>query len=180
MATCGCDASDRFGVHPLLVEEAGRPCQNFRHGLCFGLLALDELSHGLTSLRLPFCGQEVVCPMAAVCHDTEVNKKDMAYNCNFQSNGRGKHWTNKHRNTHIIIDCTKYYKEVKLLSRVWLLAIPWTVADQAPPSMGFFRKEYWSGLPFPSPRDLADPGIEPGSPVLQADSLSFEPPVKPK
>lgn len=59
MATCGYDASDRFGVHPLLVEEAGRPCQNFRRGLCFGLLALDELSHGLASLRLPFCSQEV-------------------------------------------------------------------------------------------------------------------------
>ena len=50
------------------------------------------------------------------------------------------------------------------------LAIPWTVACQAPLFMGFSRKEYWSGLPFPSPGDLPDPRIEPGSPALQADS----------
>ena len=53
---------------------------------------------------------------------------------------------------------------------------PWTVDCQAPLSMEFSRQEYWSGLPFPSLGDLPDPGIEPGSPVLQADSLQFEPP----
>ena len=53
--------------------------------------------------------------------------------------------------------------------------IPWTVARQASLSMGFPRQEYWSGLPFPSPGDLPDPGIEPGSPALQADSLPSEP-----
>ena len=52
----------------------------------------------------------------------------------------------------------------------------WTVAHQAPLSMGFSRQEYWSGLPFPSPGYLPDPGIEPRSPTLQADSLSSEPP----
>ena len=52
---------------------------------------------------------------------------------------------------------------------------PWTVAYQAPPSIGFSRQEYWSGLPFPSPEDLPNPGIEPGSPTLQADSLTSEP-----
>ena len=51
---------------------------------------------------------------------------------------------------------------MKLLSRVRFFATPWTVAYQAPPTMGFFRQEYWSGLPFPSPGDLPDPGIEPG------------------
>ena len=56
------------------------------------------------------------------------------------------------------------------------LATPWTVACQVPLSVGFPRQEYWSGLPFPSPGDLPDPGIEPGSPALQADSLPFEPP----
>ena len=56
---------------------------------------------------------------------------------------------------------------------------PWTVAYQAPPSMGFSRQECWSGLPFPSPGDLPDPGIEPGSPTLQADALLSEPPGKP-
>ena len=54
------------------------------------------------------------------------------------------------------------------------LATPWTVACQAPLSMGFSRQEYWSGLPFPSPGNLPNPGIEPGSPVLQADSLPTE------
>ena len=51
---------------------------------------------------------------------------------------------------------------------------PWTIAHQAPLSMGFSRQEHWSGLPFPSPGDLPDPGIELRSPTLQADSLTFE------
>ena len=54
--------------------------------------------------------------------------------------------------------------EVKSLSRVRLFVTPWTVAYQAPPPMGFSRQEYWSGLPFPSPGDLPNPGIEPGLP----------------
>ena len=68
---------------------------------------------------------------------------------------------------------------VKLLSHVRLFAIPWTVAYQAPPSMGFSRQEYWSGLPFPSPGDLPSPGIKPRSPSLQADALPSELPGKP-
>ena len=58
------------------------------------------------------------------------------------------------------------------LSLVQLFATPWTVAHQAPPSMEFSRQEYWSGLPLPSPGDLPDSGIEPGSPVLQADTFT--------
>ena len=54
--------------------------------------------------------------------------------------------------------------------------IPWTVVYRASLSMGFFRQEYWSGLPFPSLGDLPDPGIEPRSPALQADALPSEPP----
>ena len=54
------------------------------------------------------------------------------------------------------------------------LATPWTVACQVPPSMGFSRQESWSGLPFPSPGDLPDPGIKPGSPALQAGDLPTE------
>ena len=54
------------------------------------------------------------------------------------------------------------------------LVTPWTVAHQAPLSMGFSRQEYWSGLPFPSPGDLPNPGVEPKSPALQADSLPTE------
>ena len=57
---------------------------------------------------------------------------------------------------------------------------PWTAAHQAPPSMGFSRQEYCSGLPFPPPGDLPNPGMEPRSPALQADSLPAEPPGQPK
>ena len=70
-------------------------------------------------------------------------------------------------------------RKLKLLSHVQLFMTPWTVAYQAPLSMGFFRQGYWSGLPFPSPGNLPDPGIEPGSPTLQADALQSEPPGKP-
>ena len=66
-----------------------------------------------------------------------------------------------------------------LNSRVPLFVTQWTVLRQAPLSVEFSRQEYWSGLPFPSPRDLQDTGIEPGSPALQADSLLSEPPGKP-
>ena len=68
------------------------------------------------------------------------------------------------------------YSEVKLLSRVQLFVTPWTVAYQGPPSTGFSRQEYWSGLPFPSPGHLPDPGIKPRSPTFQADTLTSEPP----
>ena len=68
--------------------------------------------------------------------------------------------------------------KVKALSHVWLFATPWTVACQAPPSMWFYRQEYWSGLPFPSPGDLPDLGIKSGSSTLQ--TLPSEPPGKPK
>ena len=68
--------------------------------------------------------------------------------------------------------------KVKSFSRVRLFATPWTVAHQAPLSMGFSRQEYWSGLPFPSSGKLPDSGIEPRSPALQAGALTSEPPGK--
>ena len=58
------------------------------------------------------------------------------------------------------------------------LVTPWTVACQAPLCLGFPKQEYWSGLPFPSPGDLPDPGTEPRSPALQMDSLLSEPPFE--
>ena len=84
-------------------------------------------------------------------------------------------------------DCDKpregyelYILKVKLLSNFRLFVSPWTnVAPQAPPSMGFSRQEFWSVLPFPSPGDLSDPGIEPRSPALQADAFTSEPPGNP-
>ena len=66
--------------------------------------------------------------------------------------------------------------KVKSLSRIQLFVTPWTIAHQAPPSMGFSRQEYWSELPVPSPGDLSDPGIEPRSLALRAEVLTSEPP----
>ena len=65
-----------------------------------------------------------------------------------------------------------------MLSRVQLFMTPWTVAHQAPLCMEIFRQGYWSGLLFPSPGDLPNPGIEPGIPSLWADSLLSEPPLE--
>ena len=70
-------------------------------------------------------------------------------------------------------------EKVKSLSHVRFSVTPWTVAHQTPQPMGFSRQEYWSRLPFPSPGDLSDPGIEPKSPTLQADALPSEPAGKP-
>ena len=64
-----------------------------------------------------------------------------------------------------------YYLGAQLLSCVQLFGIPWTIAHQAPLSIGFPRQEYQSGLPFPSPEDLPDPGMEPASPALLGHSL---------
>ena len=73
-----------------------------------------------------------------------------------------------------IIEC------VYMLSRVYLSVTPWTIAHQAPLSMGLSRQEYWSGLPFLSPGDLPDPGIESVSPALAGIFFTTEPPGKPE
>ena len=65
-----------------------------------------------------------------------------------------------------VLSLGNFKVKMKSLSRVRLFATPWTVAYQAPLSMGFPRQEYCSGLPFPSPGDLPDPGVEPRSPAL--------------
>ena len=75
--------------------------------------------------------------------------------------------------------CFDNFYQLKSLSHVQFFATTWTVAYQAPLSMGFSRQEWWSGLPFPSPGDLSNPGIEPTSPSLQADALASEAPGKP-
>ena len=71
------------------------------------------------------------------------------------------------------------WSEVKSPSRVWFFVTPWTIACQAPLPVEFSREEYWSGLPFPSPRDLPDPGIKPGSPALTGRFFTTAPPGKP-
>ena len=81
-----------------------------------------------------------------------------------------------------MIGCEGIMKvKVKSLSHIWLFVEhhSWTVVHQALPSMEFSRQEYWSGLLFPSPGDLPNPGIEPRSPTLQAESLPSEPQWKP-
>ena len=65
-----------------------------------------------------------------------------------------------------------------MLPSIELSVTLWTVAVQAPLSMGFQRQEYWSGWPFPTPKYLSDPGTQPQSPALQVDSLPSEPPGK--
>ena len=79
--------------------------------------------------------------------------------------------------------CTCYsHLHAQSLSRVWLSVTPWTVARQAPLSMGFSRQEYWSGLPYTPPGDLPDLGIElrtPPSPELAGRFFNTEPPRKP-
>ena len=79
---------------------------------------------------------------------------------------------NKNKNQ--LLKCYLTSEAVKLLSRVQLFEIPWTVAYQALSSMEFSMQEYWSGLPFPSPGNLPDPEIEPRSLILQADTLPSE------
>ena len=66
------------------------------------------------------------------------------------------------------------WSEVKLLSRVRLFATPWTVAYQAPQSMGFSRQEYWSGVPFPSPGDLPDPEMTNLDSILKSRDITFQ------
>src|SRR5574340_950560 len=67
-----------------------------------------------------------------------------------------------------------------LSDSLWTCSLPCTVVHQVPLSMGFSMQEYWSGLPFPTPGDLANPGIERRSPAWQVDALSSEPPGKPQ
>ena len=88
---------------------------------------------------------------------------------------RQQHWSLNHH-VHVCVHvCVSVcvHACAYSLSHTQLFGTPWTVAHQAPGSMGFSREEYWSGLPFPSPGDL------PGSPALQVDSLPSEPPGKP-
>ena len=91
------------------------------------------------------------------------------YLCNLQ-------WCKVHLKCVPICACTY----AQLLGRVLLFATSWTVACQAPLSMGFSRQEYWSGLSFPPPKDLPNPGTKPASPALVGGYLITEPPGKPR
>ena len=101
-------------------------------------------------------------------------KQKLSHRCRKQTYGyqRGKAWG---INGKIGLTYIHYvYAVLSSFCHVWLFAAPWTVAHQAPLSMGFSRQEYWNGLPCPPPGDLPDPGIKPTSsvsPTFQADSL---------
>ena len=86
-------------------------------------------------------------------------------------------WLNSREQHHL--QETEKKEKVLVAQSCQLFVTPWTVTRQAPLSMGFSRQEYWSGLSFLSSGDLPDPGIEPRSPALQADSSPSEPPRKP-
>ena len=95
-----------------------------------------------------------------------------------QRMSQGSHAQLARQHHHVVLTCPLGSMKVKVksLTCVRLFATPQTIAYQVPPSMGFSRQEYWSGLPFPSPADLPNPGIEPRSPALQTDALPSEPP----
>ena len=106
----------------------------------------------------------------------------MAAHCSIQyclKNSRGAWWVTKSR-TCLSTHAYSAMNIVEVAQSCPNFATAWTVACQAPPSMGFSRQEQWSGLPLPPPGDHPNPGIEPGSQTLQADSLPSEPPGKPK
>ena len=97
-------------------------------------------------------------------------------------------WVARNRFTSILqiegLDWIKYWQKICccLVTKSYpsSFATPWTIAHQTPLSMGFPRPKYWTGLPFPCPWDLLDPGIEPESPVLTGGFFTTEPPVKPQ
>ena len=120
------------------------------------------------------------CSLRLFRHPSEEQVKPVPEGCLRNLRKPSKEWNDGRWSpfTHLQSGPRKE-KTVKVLSHVHLFATPWTVAYQVPPSVGFSRQEYWSGLPFPSPGDLPDPGIKPGSPALQTDGLPSEPPGKP-
>ena len=105
---------------------------------------------------------------------TEMHTK--CYICPLGFRQSVRRWGRKisHSWSHVVYRLESYFGwkvKVKSLSRVRLFGTPWTVVHQVPPSVGFPRQEYWSGLPCPSPGDLPNSGIEPRSPALLADIL---------
>ena len=129
----------------------------------------NQLS-GWTKEKLQSTSQSQTCTMVTVCwsvsaliHYSFLNPSEITTSEKYAQQVNEMKWN-----------------EMKLLSSARLFAIPRTIACQAPLSMGFSRQEYWSGLLFPSPEDLRNPGIEPGSSALQADSLLSEPLEKPQ
>ena len=132
----------------------------------------------LITSNIGFCIESWFCQQLCVILEIHLTSLSFRFHkCTIRWKCSKNYPTNKHLKTLNRLFSTelelKYGKvKVKSLSHVQLFATPWTVAFQAPLSMGFSRQEHWSGLPSPSPGDLPGPGIEPQSSVLQADSFT--------
>ena len=127
--------------------------------------------HGVATERLHF--------HFSLSHIGEGNGNPLQCSCLENPRDRGAWWAAVYGVTQSRTRRKQLSSSMKSFSHVRLVATPWTVAYQVPPSMGFSRQECWSGLPFPSPGDLPNPGIKPRSPALQADALLSEPPGNP-
>ena len=128
---------------------------------------------------MPFIYNLVVSCCCCCCHISRVR---LCATHRWQPTRLLRPWDSPGKKTgvvcHFLLQCMKVKSESEVAQSCLTLHNPWTAAYQAPLSMGFSRQEYWSGLPFPSPGDFPDLGIEAGSPALQADSLPSEPPGK--
>ena len=126
-------------------------------------------------------GKELTCQFKRhmSCGVSSLCGSPLKYSCLKNPRDRGAWWVTK-SGTWLSMHAYTATNIVKAAVLSKLFATAWTVSCQAPPSMGFSRQEYWGGLPCPSPGDLPNPGIEPGSQTLQADFLPSEPPGKPK
>ena len=137
-----------------IINEARGPVEIYPQSLKQRGVSTLETSwtlHGITSDR---CGKPTKYSVV----------RGQKILCGFWGFREGNQFPYYQSNVCVCVVCTVL--EVKLLSRVRLFATPWTVDYQALPSMGFSLQEYWSGLPFPSPEDLPNPGVEPRSPAL--------------
>ena len=137
----------------------------------------SECLHGFQRLITP-TAERLFCSLTPTFPYNRVKSDSPELGCECTFNIINHKLGHKNKDFHMII-VYNWSGKVKSLSHVRFFATPWTVACQALPSMEFSRQEYWSGLPFPSPEDLPDPGIKPGSPALQADALPSEPLGKP-
>ena len=161
--------------------------------------------NGLTRRALSF-HQGTTCPKKSTCpSDSQKHDRKHTFYFNFlfhlilvpqpriKPAPHPLHWKHgvltpelpgKSQEAHILEGLIQHWKPplscapAQSFSRVWLFVTPWTVACQAPLSMAFHRQEYWSGLPFPPPGDLPDPGIKPRSPPLAGGFFTTEPPGK--
>ena len=156
-------------LQPQELQHARLPCPSL---ISLSLLKLMSIEFAMPSIHLILCHPLLLLP--SIFPSIRVFSNELALCIRWP-----KYWSFTFSISHSneILPMMPFYGDVcVLVSHVWLFATPWTIAHQAPLSVEFCRQEYWSGLPFPSPGDLPNPGIKPGSPALQVDSSPSEPP----